>query len=508
MNYTRFYLLIACAQTLIADGWHTGPNWPAVEEQVQHAVVQIINRSQSKNHLEPYKAAEGSGMSTGSGFFINEDGEILTNYHVVCGAKKLEIALPTLSSERFEVALVGCKPERDIALLKLTEKSKKAFSDFLEKVPGCNGIIQHLELSPYDTQHPADEVMAVGYPLGDGLKRTIGHISGISQIHGKIFCQISAPINPGNSGGPTVNGNGTVIGINSAGVTSAQNVGYMIPVHHIRHALDDMRANQLVTFNLTRAGMLTQQGTKHLLAAYNCPHEGLFIYDVVKDSFADEAGLKPHDIICKLNDESLDNYGFVDASKRWIKSKVKFFDIIDAAPTGSLCTFTVWRNGALHEINAVIPAHKPFTIDYHYPEESMPEYRAFGGIVVQPLTLNLSGDGEQGRECMHALFSYLSAGDNALEQRLMITKVHEGTQAEIEPALNIGSIIESVNGHVVRTVQDLDQALAATEGEYAVLIFIDKTVGIMHVPTMLEEDEELRTVYHYEQAPGLAALKE
>lgn len=497
---------LALASAACAQNWQQQPNWLAVEDMTQHAVVQIINRSAQKNICEPYRNDESHQLSTGSGFFINEEGEILTNYHVIEGAKKLEICLPSLGRDRFEIELVGCKPERDIALVRLTESGKEKFKKFLELVPGCNGIIQYLELCPFDEQHPAQEVMAIGYPLNDGLKRTIGHISGISQVHKTLYCQLTAPINPGNSGGPTVNGYGHVIGINSAGIVRAQNVGYMIPIHHIRNAIDDMRKHRVITFNMLKTGLFTQPATDNIIAAYHCPHEGLFIFNVLPNSFASEAGFEAHDIICAINGKALDNYGLITPD--WVDVKIDCYDIIESLSIGSPCTFLIWRNNDLIELTTTIQVRSSFAIDYHYAEEDPLAYRVYGGIVVQPLTLNFEANDEhQDPYCAHALYGYLNTLENVMNKRLMITKIHEYTQAENEHALSAGAIIDTVNGMVIHTIDDLDAAIANTQEAFITIIFTNHTVAVLDRNLLLEEDKELRSVYHYPQAPGLAALQ-
>ena len=99
------------------------------------------------------------------------------------------------------------------------------------------GSIPFLPLGDSDLIHRSDEVLALGYPLGQqSLKSTTGVISGREQH----LIQMSAAINPGNSGGPSLNTKGEVIGINSAGIPAAQNVGYMIPINDLKIVLADL----------------------------------------------------------------------------------------------------------------------------------------------------------------------------------------------------------------------------------------------------------------------------
>ena len=123
-----------------------------------------------------------------------------------------------------------------LALLKVTDKGMAIIKQEIKK------SIPFLVLGDSDLVNRADEVLAVGYPLGQAsLKSTSGVVSGREHIGGKHLIQISSPINPGNSGGPALNLNGEVIGIASSGITSAQNVGYIIPVNELKMIGSDLR---------------------------------------------------------------------------------------------------------------------------------------------------------------------------------------------------------------------------------------------------------------------------
>ena len=112
----------------------------------------------------------------------------------------------------------------------------------LEIIKNEIGGVKFLTLGDSDYVHRADEIMALGYPLGQqNLKSTTGVVSGREQH----LIQISAPINPGNSGGPSLNIRGEVIGINTAYIPDAQSVGYIIPINELKIILEDLRKIKL-----------------------------------------------------------------------------------------------------------------------------------------------------------------------------------------------------------------------------------------------------------------------
>src|SRR5262249_26829670 len=124
----------------------------------------------------------------------------------------------------------------DIALLRVKPAG-------LELIRSVLGGVPYMTFGDSDSIRRSDEVLALGYPLGQqSLKSTTGVISG----HEQHMIQISAAINPGSSGGPLLNEAGEVIGINAAGITEAQNVGYAIPVNDLKIVLPDLYKTKLL----------------------------------------------------------------------------------------------------------------------------------------------------------------------------------------------------------------------------------------------------------------------
>lgn len=187
----------------------SGNTWLDVQKKVKDTVIQVYTHAIEYNWLEPYKTPE-QGESCGTGFFINPKGDFITNYHVIAQGTSIEIQIPSFGLERFDVSIIGVAPERDIALLTLTKESREKIVKKIGKVP-------YLVLGDSDRILRSQEVLALGYPLGQTrLKSTLGIVSGRERMGG--FIQITAPLNPGNSGGPALNTNGDVIGINSQGI--------------------------------------------------------------------------------------------------------------------------------------------------------------------------------------------------------------------------------------------------------------------------------------------------
>lgn len=176
-----------------------------------------------------------SPSGTGSGFFINEDGFMITNYHVIERETRIEVTVFRKAKNSFEkktfkkVKIEAINPFVDLALLKVEELagSKVKFVHL--------GDVDHLKVG--------EEVFAIGNPLG--LERTVtdGVISTKNRaFEGLIYIQTNADINPGNSGGPLFNLAGEVIGVINMGYVFYGGLGFAIPVNYVKHFVENREA--------------------------------------------------------------------------------------------------------------------------------------------------------------------------------------------------------------------------------------------------------------------------
>ena len=198
--------------------------WDQIQRKLRNSVVQIFVTRGEYNILEPY-ATPTIREARGSGFLITDEGHILTNAHVVAGLIRCYVRSEQSENQNIRVDLIAVCPNKDVAML-------KCHPDDL----GLLGEYQPMEFADDHHLDPMSKVMAVGYPLGrERIKFTEGITSGYetSDAEGdngpQSYIQIDAALNPGNSGGPLINQEGKVVGINSAGIPSAQNTNFAIP---------------------------------------------------------------------------------------------------------------------------------------------------------------------------------------------------------------------------------------------------------------------------------------
>ena len=241
----------------------------------------------------------GSGHSSGSGFILSEDGYVITNYHVVEGASKVEVI--THDGTEYEAKVVGHDESNDLAVLKVEATGLAA---------ATLGSSTDLVIG--------DMVVAIGNPLGElAATQTVGYVSGIDRevSTGNVttinMIQTDAAINPGNSGGPLFNMYGEVIGITTAkysGTTgsgaSIEGIGFAIPIDDVEPLIDDIIDYGYVTG--AYMGVRVQDTDAESAEMFGLP-TGAYIVSVDEGGAADRAGIQPKDIVIALGEYEVSN---------------------------------------------------------------------------------------------------------------------------------------------------------------------------------------------------------
>lgn len=230
------------------------------------------------------------GMSLGTGFIVDASGLILTNNHVVQDADEIKISFTESRDEKpTDAEVVGRDPELDVALIRVKKKSGL--------VPVVLGDSDSLEVGEY--------VAAVGNPFGQGHSVTHGIISAKGRLAPDFplanYLQTDTPINPGNSGGPLVNLKGEVIGINNAIDQRAQGIGFAIPINIVKKVLPQLRSKGTVSRGYI--GVLVDNVSPEIAKKIGIPKDvkGPVVSHAYPGDPADQAGIKPYDVILEFN---------------------------------------------------------------------------------------------------------------------------------------------------------------------------------------------------------------
>lgn len=340
--------------------------------------------------------------SLGSGVVIDADrGYIVTNHHVVEGAK--EIAITMHNGHHFKAKLIGSDPEADVAVV-------QADIEGLHAIP----------FGDSDKLRVGDFAVAIGNPFGLGQTVTSGIVSALGRtglgIEGyENFIQTDASINPGNSGGALVNLRGELIGINTAilaaGGAGNVGIGFAIPINMVRQIVD-----QLIEYGEVRRGLLgviMQNLTPELSQAFGLDlHQGVVISQVIEDTAAEEAGLKAGDVVTSINGVP-------------VKSASAMRNMVGLLRVGEEMSITVIREGKKKTMTAVIRDAKDLSVS--------------GTRISQ----GLAG-------------ATIEEKENGGKTYLTVTEVQQGSPAW-DAHLREGDIILSVNRRPVQTLKELQQ---------------------------------------------------
>ena len=340
----------AAPQATSAAGVRPGPDFSALVEQEGPAVVNISVTEKAVaadedqlpfdkddpmyqffRHFQgqaPRQAPPRHGV--GSGFIVSPDGYILTNAHVVDGAKTVDVKLT--DRREFVAKVIGSDPKSDVALIKIEAKD-----------------LPVVRIGRAADVKPGQWVVAVGSPFGFENSVTAGIVSAKSRSlpgDGYVpFIQTDVAVNPGNSGGPLFDMNGNVVGINSQ--IYSQTGGYMglsfaIPIDAAMHVKDELQKHGTVTRG--RIGVAVQNVNQSLAQSFGLPKpEGALVSSVEEGGPAAKAGLKPGDVILGWNGAAVDESSSLPVL------------VADTKP-GERAKMRVWRDG--HEQTITVQVGK------------------------------------------------------------------------------------------------------------------------------------------------------
>jgi S1-C subfamily serine protease len=267
------------------------------------SVVYITSIALRRNlfSLNVYEIPQG----TGSGFIWDKQGRVVTNYHVISDANRIEVTLADRST--WKGVLVGAAPDRDIAVLQISAPSAK---------------LQPILIGDSDGLQVGQKVFAIGNPFGLDQTLTTGIVSALGReirsatgrtIHDVI--QTDAAINPGNSGGPLLDSAGRLIGVNTAIYSpsgGSAGVGFAVPISEVNRVVPQIISKGRVI----RPGLGVSLANTNLTRELNI--EGVLVINVYPGSAADKAGLRGTrqveegvvlgDIIRKVNGVTVSDY--------------------------------------------------------------------------------------------------------------------------------------------------------------------------------------------------------
>lgn len=461
--------------------------------QIEQSVVHIYSYIARFNWNEPYKVRE-QVQQLGTGFFIHEDGYLLTNAHVVNEARTVEVRMPALGRHALHADVIGFCPEFDVALLKIRPIDILFIKQQL-------GGIRAIPLGDSDAIRRTEPILVLGYPLGQfNLKGSTGIVSGIEPVLGTSLIQITAPINLGNSGGPLINEYGKVVGVAIAVAAEAPNIGYAIPINDIKIILSELFTPGLI--RRPALGILFSYTSDSEAKFLNNPlPAGLYVNRVCANTIAEKMGIQEADMIYQVNGCEVNSYGQVLVP--WSTEKVAFRDLLARIPQGSDLEIKLYRSGKPLVVKGSFDVAPDYPIRNMYPDYEPIDYEIIAGLVIMQLTDNH----------LHLFGHYVPwlAPYNLIENKnknvLIVSQVLPGSQADALGSLSRGQIITKINGTVVATLDDVRKALLESVKTQFITVHTQQNIfAAFPLKQVLDETIKLSSDYKTPVCAGMTQL--
>lgn len=401
------------------QGFRSSPNGPTTPEELFRYFFEgpgAFGQMQPP-HRRP-------SMSQGSGFFIDEEGYILTNAHVVKGGD--EITVSTTEQKEYQAELVGLDERTDVALLKIKKNDSPA-----AKI----GDSDHVEVGNW--------VLAIGSPFGFDYTATKGIVSAVSRSlpDGTYvpFIQTDAAVNPGNSGGPLFNLKGEVIGINSqiySKTGTFNGLAFAIPINTAMNIAEQLKTKGTVSRGWL--GVAIQNVDQDLASSFGLDKPtGALISNVIEDSPAEKAGIKAGDIILRFDDKP-------------IKKSSALPPIVGTVSAGTKVDVELLRQGK----------KKTLTVKIGELDE--------GG---NPSASNHSGQTAKNHGLHVAKLSPQQKQDYEIDSGVIVTAVSPESKAA-EAGFRTGDIIVNIDNQKIASLRDFNKAIRSVNKKKPVAVLV------------------------------------
>lgn len=310
-----------------------------IYEDAGRSVVNIVSSTVSYDFF--YNPIPSTG--SGSGVIVDRAGHIVTNYHVIEGARELSVTL--FDGTKFAAEVVGTDPGNDLAVI-------------IIKAP--EGKLKPVSFGDSAVLKVGQKALAIGNPFGLDKTLTVGIISSLGRTmratNGRLIrevIQTDAAINPGNSGGPLLNSDGKLIGVNTAifsPVGGSIGIGFAIPANTVKRILPELIEKGYVRRPwLGISGQSIDERDAELLGLDSA---GILIADIYKGSPAHKAGLKGSTRNIRIGNIIIASGGdlITAVNGRVLKTMDEFNEIMDSSEVGATITVKILRDGKVRSI--------------------------------------------------------------------------------------------------------------------------------------------------------------
>jgi len=428
------------------------------------SVVKVTSFNRFPDPTRPWAKAQGAG-SSGTGVYIDSN-RIITNAHVVLYSSELTVQW-SQGGDKVDAKIEALSRDLDLAVLSVADAK---FFDKRKPLPRAKQLPK-----------VKDGVTVFGFPVGGAdISITKGEVSRINsrqfgnQGYG-LEIQVSAPINPGNSGGPAVVGD-QMIGVVYSQLRNAQNIGYIIPNEEVEYFLNNIEAGKFKgkprENTLTIYQPLENEAMRRMLKLDRS------VQGVVVIRPTPGFPLKEFDVITKIGDSPVDNFGNVQISNGL---RVSFLYLVPKLTKGKTVPITIHRDGQSMPATLPVNYDDPYVIRGYNGEPL--SYFVHGPMLFVPAKLDDVQIYQKLNPRLEADNSplFLRRQDHARfvgEELVVVTHQfrHKITNGYLEP---MGKTVKAINGTPIRNLRQLVETLRDSKSEFLKVEFMDDWSDVM-----------------------------
>ena len=409
--------------------------------RIRASVCKIHFHGKAFDFDQPYNLHLTARPSRGTGFVLDAfpDGLVVTAYHVVEHASRIQCEFIHMQGRRVEATLVAYSLHLDVALLRIVADDDTA--------------TKYLRTGNSDSVKPTAPVLAVGFALGNDYQVTSGTVSGRTTS----LIQVDCAVNGGNSGGPLLNDADEVVGVVVSGYDpgAAQNINFVAPIFEtitclhwaLQNGVTSVPERSLNATIVPSASVLYRMHGGHGTCGEGvCPHGG-YVTQVHPESSLYKAGMRRKDVLCAIDGYNVDLRGKI-AVAWWGVDRLGVETLLERKHGGEQMKIRFWSHRHCTVREATVDVERNLstfrTVD---PLETPPRYSCRGGIVVQSLVQNHA---KLSRAYRH-LFTQPQVRERSL---LVVTFVRPESPFTSMGSVSEGDIVVYVNDRAVRAIDD------------------------------------------------------
>ena len=452
------------------------------QQNIQNSVVKIFATKQAYDYSEPWKS--GTITNSSATGFIIEGNRILTNAHAVSNSKYLQVRFAN-SPEKLDVELEFISDDYDLAILKFGEKVEIPKVEFL-----TFGEIPKLQ----------EKITVFGYPYGgDKMSITEGIISRI-EIQKYAFSQknfsaiqTDAAINPGNSGGPVIF-DGKVIGVAFQSIHGANNIGYFIPSHIVKHFLNDVKDGSYEGIPSLGIKCLPLESKIYRnMLGMSEKETGILVKSINKNSISDNI-LQKNDVILNINNHTVGIDGSIEFRN---DERIGFEYLLENMNIKDTLKLEYLRNGKRTKLNLVLETPKKESVIASFKSDIPPTFYISSGFIFEKLSVNYLNKYMKSmltrKDTPYEMISLLDNEPNDVDEIVFLVSV-------LPDVANLGYqklenlIISKVNGEKVMDMKDFIKKL--NKSNYALIEDASGFEFVIDVSLSKKRDSIISEIYN------------